>query len=289
MRGWAFTYFGRIEYLMLNLIYGGIGMGYFVFVEPGVKLYIEDLNPAGSKTLLFIHGWPLSHKQFEYQYNVLPAMGFRCIGMDWRGFGESDKPVHGYTFDRLADDVRIVIDTLQLSDVTLVGHSTGGAIAIRYVTRHKGHGVSKLVLVDAAAPTGFTKEKADQLLTETLNDRPKMMRGVTDTFFFQYISEPFAEWFNQMGFQAAGWSTAAVIVMLRDENLYADLPAITVPTYIVHGVHDKVIPFTQAQDLKQRIANSSLIPFHYSGHGPFWEEQEKFNQLLLHTQKMVTK
>ena len=92
-----------------------------------------------------------------------PAMGYRCIGIDWRGFGKSDKPISGYNFDRLADDIRAVVDGLQLDNFTLVGHSTGGAIAIRYMSRHNGYGVSKLVLVDAAAPIGFTTETANRL------------------------------------------------------------------------------------------------------------------------------
>ncbi|SHE14403.1 Arylesterase [Chlamydia abortus] len=179
-------------------------MGYFVTVEPGVKLYVEDINPGGHKTIVFLHGWPLSHELFEYQFNVLPAMGYRCIGIDWRGFGKSDKPISGYTYDRLADDIRAVIDALQLNHFTLAGHSTGGAIAIRYMARYNGFGVSRLVLIDAAAPRGFTKETANQLLTEALNDRPKMMRTVTETFFFQYITEPFSNWFIHMGLQAAG-------------------------------------------------------------------------------------
>ena len=122
-------------------------------VEPGVNLYVEDINPGGSKTIVFLHGWPLSHKQFEYQFDVLPAMGYRCIGIDWRGFGNSDKPMSGYTYNRLADDIRTVVGALQLDNFTLVGHSTGGAIAIRYMSRYNGYGVSKLVLIDAAAPT----------------------------------------------------------------------------------------------------------------------------------------
>lgn len=256
-------------------------MGYFVSVEPGVNIYVEDINPGGSKTILFIHGWPLSHKQFEYQFDVLPAMGYRCIGLDWRGFGKSDKPLSGYNYDRLADDIHIIVGELQLNNFTLAGHSTGGAIAIRYMARHHGYGVSKLVLIDAAAPIGFTTENANQLLTETLNDRPKMMRGVTETFFFQYISVPFSDWFFQLGLEAAGWSTAAVIILLRDEKLYTDLPKISVPTLIIHGIHDKVIPFAQAQELNQKIRNSWLVPFQYSGHGPFWEERDKFNQLLI--------
>ena len=255
-------------------------MGYFVTVEPGVKLYVEDINPGGSKTIVFIHGWPLSHKQFEYQFDVLPAMGYRCIGIDWRGFGNSDKPMSGYTFNRLADDIRTVVDTLQLNNFTLAGHSTGGAIAIRYMARHNGYGVSKLVLIDAAAPTGFSTETANKFLKETLNDRPKMMQEVIDSFFFQYITRPFSDWFLQMGLQAAGWSTAAVIVLLRDEKLHEDLPKIVAPTLIIHGIHDKVIPFAQAQELNQKIRNSQLVPFQYSGHGSFWEERDKFNRHL---------
>jgi non-heme chloroperoxidase len=255
-------------------------MGYFITVDQGVNLFVEDVNPGGSKTIVFLHGWPLSHKQFEYQFNVLPSMGYRCIGIDWRGFGNSDKPMSGYTFDRLADDIRAVVETLQLNNFALVGHSTGGAIAIRYMSRYNGYGVSKLVLVDAAAPTGFTAVNAGKLLNEALNDRPKMMQGITDTFFFQYISPQFSDWFFQMGLQAAGWSTASVIVLLRDENLHADLPKIEVPTLIIHGIHDKVIPFAQAQEQNRKIRNSQLVPFQYSGHGAFWEERDKFNQLL---------
>lgn len=100
-------------------------------------------------------------------------MGYRCIGIDWRGFGKSDKPMDGYNYNRLADDIRTVVGVLQLDDFTLVGHSTGGAIAIRYMSQYIGYGVSKLVLVDAAAPIGFTTETAINFHKETLNDRPK--------------------------------------------------------------------------------------------------------------------
>ncbi|SDO15068.1 non-heme chloroperoxidase [Psychrobacillus sp. OK028] len=255
-------------------------MGYFVNVEQGVNLFVEDINSSSSKTLVFLHGWPLSHEQFEYQFDVLPSMGYRCIGIDWRGFGKSDRPMHGYNFDRLADDIHAVVRALQLNNFTLVGHSTGGAIAIRYTARHNAYGISELILIDAAAPTGFTQETANRLLTETLNDRPKMMKGITDTFFFQYITTPFSNWFTGLGLQAAGWSTAAIIKTLRDEKLDADLPKITVPTLIVHGVHDNVIPYEQAHILNKEIKNSYLVPFHNSGHGLFWEERVKFNELV---------
>lgn len=76
-------------------------MGYYVMVEPNVKVYVEDLNQQGNKTV----GWPGNHNLFEYQFNELPKCGYRCIGIDQRGFGKSDKPFTGYDYDRLADDV----------------------------------------------------------------------------------------------------------------------------------------------------------------------------------------
>ncbi len=256
-------------------------MGFFIPVETNVNIYVEELNPEGEKTIVFLHGWPLSHKQFEYQFDVLPEKGYRCIGIDWRGFGQSDKPMGGYTYNRLSDDIRTVVEALKLDDFVLLGHSTGGAIAIKYMSRHHGFGVSKLILVDAAAPIGFTEETANNYLKLALNDRPKMMSNVIEGFFFQYITKPFSDWFLQMGLQAAGWSTAAIINTLRDEDLFADLPKIHVSTLIIHGVQDKVIPFSQAKILNQNIRNSQLAPFYYSGHGAFWEERIKFNQLLM--------
>nr|WP_264373549.1 alpha/beta hydrolase [Paenibacillus psychroresistens] len=256
-------------------------MGYYITVEQGVKIYVEDINPGGKKTILFIHGWPLSHRQFEYQFNVLPAMGYRCIGMDWRGFGNSDKPYTGYNYDRMAHDIRVIIGELKLENITLAGHSTGAAIAIRYMSRYQGFGVSKLVLIDAAAPTGFSPEVATTLLTQTLNDRPDMWRGVLDTFFFQYVTESLRVWFMQMGLQAAGWSTAAMIKAIRDENLYSDLAKIAVPTLIIHGIHDKAVPFAKAQEVNKLISNSKLVPLQYSGHGAFYEERDRVNELLI--------
>ncbi|MGD8191417.1 alpha/beta fold hydrolase [Brevibacillus ginsengisoli] len=264
-------------------------MGYYVRVEPNVRIYVEDINPGGNKTILFVHGWPADHNLFEYQFNQLPKRGYRCIGMDIRGFGKSDKPWEGYHYDRLADDVRGVVDALQLQNFTLGGHSVGGAISIRYMGRHNGHGVSKLALFGAAAPSvtrrpdfpyGLPKEEITQLIGQTYNDRPKMLENFGDMFFFQYITEPFREWFFQMGLQAAGWATAGVATAFRDENVFEDLGKIRVPTLILHGVHDKVCLFPLATALNKGISNSKLVPFENSGHGLFWEERDRFNREL---------
>ncbi|MZQ84814.1 alpha/beta fold hydrolase [Paenibacillus sp. 5J-6] len=256
-------------------------MEYFITVESGVRVFVQDLNPMGKKTILFIHGWPLSHKQYEYQFNILPSMNIRCIGMDWRGFGNSDKPFVGYNFDRLADDIRVIIETLKLKDITLAGHSAGGAVAIRYIARHQGYGVSKLVLIDAQSPGSVPQQDANMFISGTLTDRPKMLAGLTDLFFFKHITAPFTEWFFQIGLQGAGWSTAAVMVTLRDENVRGDLGQIHVPTLIIHGLHDKVVPFANAEETHKLISNSVLVPFHYSSHVPFLDERDYFNRLLM--------
>ncbi|MDR7071357.1 alpha/beta fold hydrolase [Fictibacillus barbaricus] len=264
-------------------------MGYYIRVEPDVKIFVEDVNPAGQKTILFIHGWPANHKLFEYQFNQLPGLGYRCIGIDIRGFGKSDKPYIGYSYDRIADDIYTIINTLKLENITLVGHSVGGAISIRYMARHNGHNVSKLALLGAAAPSftklpnfpyGHTKEETNQLIQGTLSNRPKMLQGFGDLFFFQYTSAPFSDWFFNLGLEAAGYSTAAVLISLRDENLFGDLGKIQVPTLILHGVHDLVCPYPLALAMNQGIKSSKLVPMEKSGHGLFWEEHEKVNQEL---------
>ena len=265
-------------------------MGYYVQVEPDVKIYVEDLNPEGEKTILFIHGWPGDHRLFEYQFDQLPKLGYRCVGVDTRGFGNSDKPWKGYDYDRLADDIRCVVEALNLQDFTLGGHSTGGAIAIRYMARHNGYGVSKLALFAAAAPSliqrpyfpyGLQREDVIKIIQGTYNDRPEMLRGFGDMFFFQHVTQAFSDWFFQMGLQAAGWSTAAIAATwLDEERLFSDLGEIHVPTLILHGIHDKVCLFPLAIAQNEGIRNSKLVPFEYSGHGLFYDQRDKFNQEL---------
>ncbi len=265
-------------------------MGYYVAVEPNVKVYVEDINQEGNKTIVFLHGWPGSHKLFEYQFDELPKRGYRCIGIDQRGFGKSDKPWGGYDYNRLADDVRCVVETLKLQNFTLAGHSTGGAIAIRYMSRYNGYGASKLALFAAAAPSliklpnfpyGLDKETVLNIIEGTYTDRPKMLNDFGDIFFFKHITKPFSDWFFQLGLQAAGWSTAAIANTWLNEELFYDLGTINVPTLIIHGIHDKVVPFDLGEVQRRSIKNSNLIPFQFSGHGSFYDEREKFNEELM--------
>jgi non-heme chloroperoxidase len=227
---------------------------------------------------------------FEYQFDQLPKLGYRCIGIDQRGFGNSDKPWTGYDYDTLSDDIRCVVEALGLHDFTLGGHSTGGAIAIRYMARHKGYGVSKLALFAAAAPSliqrpyfphGQPRAAIIKFIQDTYTNRPEMLREFGNMFFFQHVTQALSDWFFQMGLQAAGWSTAAVATSwLDEERLFDDLGKIHVPTLILHGIHDKVCLFPLAIAQNEGIRNSVLVPFKYSGHGLFYDEREKFNKEL---------
>jgi non-heme chloroperoxidase len=264
-------------------------MEHFIKVEPDVDIFVHEVNPEGKKTILFIHGWPLNHNAYEYQFDYLPAMGYRCIGMDTRGFGKSSKPWRGYGYDRIADDILCVVRHLHLKDFVLAGHSMGGAAAIRYMARHDGFCVSKLALFGAAAPSltiqpdfpyGVPKEAVTQMIEQTYQDRPNMLWQLKDMFFYQKLSEPFLNWFFQLGLRAAGWATADCAVTFRDETLFSDLGKINVPTLILHGIHDRVCLFPLAEAMKKGIRNSVLIPFEDSGHGLFYEQKDEFNAKL---------
>lgn len=266
-------------------------MGYYINAEPKVYIYVEDINPARGKTILFIHGWPGNHNLFEYQYNQLPKLGYRCVGMDIRGFGLSDRPWHGYDYNRLADDVRAVVDAMQLSNITLAGHSTGGAIAVRYMARHKGYGVAKLALLAAAAPSliqrpnfpyGLPRQAVLDIIQGTYANRPAMLRAFGNMIFHNYVTPDLANWVFQLGLQASGFATAAIAnAWLDEEALFADLKTIRVPTVILHGLNDKVCLYPLAVAQKKEIPTAKLVPFDSCGHFLFYDQVEAFNKELV--------
>ena len=263
---------------------------YYVEVERGVKILVNDLNPTGNKTVFLIHGWPVNHKMFEYQLDILPKYGFRCISIDLRGFGNSDSPWTGYSYDRLSDDIYIIIKSLNIPNLTLVGFSMGGPIAIRYMARHMGYKVSKLALLSAAAPC-FTKrpghpygmpvENVNALIMQTYKNRPEMILEFGKQFFASKITESFSDWFNYLGWEASGHGTIKTAESLRDEDTTSDLSKIHVLTGIFHGKLDKICPYEFALELHEGIENSRIIPFEESGHAVFYDQLELFNSEFL--------
>ncbi|MBR3772226.1 MAG: alpha/beta hydrolase [Clostridium sp.] len=265
-------------------------MKYWINVDTDVNVMVEDINPKGKDTILFLHGWPLNHNIYDYQYDVIPYEDVRCLGMDTRGFGESSRPINGYDYDRLADDVLQVIETLGLEDITLCGHSMGGAIAVRYLSRHNLAHVKKLGLFGAAVPSlvrtdtfpfGGSPETIDLLFRDTYENRPQMLKTFGSLCFYQPVPESLLNWLSFLSFQATGYATLQGLRTLRYETLFDDLPKITIPTIIMHGVHDRIAPYSLAKYMNDRIENSLLVPFEASGHMLFYEEKTKFNDFFL--------
>lgn len=262
----------------------------YIEVEKGIRVYVEDLDPGGGMPVLFIHGWPSNHRMFEYQFDRFPAYGYRCLGLDLRGFGQSDRPWDGYSYDRLADDVRAVVDALDVTRFILLGFSIGGAISIRYMARHAGHGVEKLALVSAAAPVfttrpdyphGLPPTEVNELLSLAYQDRPMMLAQFGSMFFNRYTSPEYMAWFTSLSLEASPQATIKCLVSLRDEDLRGDLAHIRVPTGIFAGVHDQVVPYTSAVALAQGIHGSGLYRFDNGGHGVYYDELDRFNASLL--------
>jgi non-heme chloroperoxidase len=256
----------------------------------GVSINIEDVGTG--RPIVFIHGWPVNHEMFEYQFTELPKHGYRCIGIDLRGFGDSDKPWNGYSYDTMADDLRAVLDNLNLQNVVLVGFSMRGAIAIHYMARHQGSGIAKLALLGAAAPCftkredfphGIDKAAVDDLIRQTYTDRPSMLKNFSEIFFAnpQKLSPEFKIWNLSLGLAASAYATIQCAIELRDADLRRDLATTHIPTLILHGVDDKVCLFDLARAMHDGIKDSHLVSIEKAGHRFYYEEKEKVNTELV--------
>jgi non-heme chloroperoxidase len=269
----------------------------FVNVDSRTSVYVEDTGKESDvgKTVLFVHGWPLSHKMFEYQFMELHKNGYRCIGIDLRGFGRSDKPWTGYDYDIFADDIKQVMTALNLQKVTLVGFSMGGAIVMHYVAKYFSELVSKVVFMGAAAPCftkregypyGLEKSACNALISQSLQDRPKMVTDFGKIFFSSENSQSneMAEWLFSINMKASPYATVQCLQELRDADLRNDMKLVNqrnLPVAIFHGVHDKICPFDFAKVMNEGIRGSKIVQFHESGHGLNIEEKEKANEELM--------
>jgi len=262
----------------------------YIEVEANVKLHITDGGEG--RPIVLIHGWPLSHEIFEYQYNDLIKNKFRVIGITLRGFGESEKPYGQYNYEVYALDIKRVLDIVGIKDAVLLGFSMGGAIAVRYVAVYNGTHVSKLVLAGAAVPL-WTKRKdfpynlnqssVDELIILNYTDRPKLLSNFAKIFSATQTSlnAGIQSWLNGIALISSSYATASCLVALRDTDLREDMAKIKMPTLILHGKKDKICSFALADQMKTGIANSELVAFEESGHSLFLEETQKFNTELI--------
>ena len=262
----------------------------FYIQSNGVKIAVYDPAPSRKKVVLFIHGWPLSYKMYEYQVNLLLDKGYRPISIDLRGFGKSDMPAEGYSYNQMSADIYNVVKALGLSNFTLVGYSMGGAIVLRYMNCFRGYGVNKLMLLAAAAPCwtqrqdfpyGLTKEAVNDLIDLAEKDRPKLCENFANMLFASKHSNAVINWFEEIALSASGYGTIQTCISLRDEDGRADLLAVHVPTAIFQGDKDQVVPNSLTEYQHKHIKNSKLYTFANSGHGIVYDELEKFNETFM--------
>ena len=263
---------------------------FFVRTGDGVKIAVYDLNPRGKQTVFLVHGWPLSHKMYEYQTELLTSLGYRVVLLDLRGFGNSDAPSCRYGYSQMADDIYTVVRALRLHHFILVGFSMGGGIVTRYMARHNGYGVKKLVLLGAATPSlvkrpdfpyGVSPESVEQWAQQTITDRAQLNENFSRMLLYSSHSNAIVNWFRSLADEASGIGTLQTAYALGTEDMREDIQKIKVPTGIFHGVKDRVVPFELALVQKECIRNSTLFPMEYSGHGVFYDELSKFNRLFL--------
>ncbi|WP_282637278.1 alpha/beta fold hydrolase [Sphingobacterium thalpophilum] len=265
------------------------GRAEYIEVEKGVKLHVTDLGEG--KPIVLIHGWPLSDEMYEYQYQYLSRKGFRVIGITLRGFGKSDKPYGRYDFNVFSDDIKVVLEKLDIKNATLGGFSLGGAVVLHYVTKYNSAHVSKLALFGAAAPSwkqreGFPDGLPDAVVEELINATKIQRQDLIASFGAGFpakegnISKNVEKWLESINLQASPYAITESITALRDLDLRPQLSKINIPVTIFQGVYDKNCPLIWAEQLQKGIKNATLIRFENSGHALFVEEMEKFNTEL---------
>ncbi|WP_420149057.1 alpha/beta fold hydrolase [Spirosoma sp.] len=261
----------------------------YIEVEKNVKLHVVDLGQG--KPVVLIHGWPLNNAMYEYQYQYLVDKGFRVIGISLRGFGKSDRPYGKYDFDTFSDDIKVVLDKLNIENAVLGGFSMGSAVTLHYVTKYNAAHISKLALFGATGPSwkqrdgypyGISDQGATDLIQQIKTNRQQLIAGFGKGFEGQEggLSPEALNWLESINLDASPYATTQAITALRDLDLRPALSKITIPVALFHGVKDKLCDFSLSEQLHKGIKGSYLIRFEKSGHGLFLEERDKFNAEL---------
>lgn len=260
-----------------------------------VRLHIEDSGGNGRPVVL-IHGWPLSAQAWEPQVSVLQAAGYRVVAYDRRGFGRSDKPESGYSYDALADDLHRVMDQCDLQDVTLVGFSMGGGEVARYIARH-GESRLRSVVFAAAVPPFLLKtldnpegplapEAAQQMKTTLTENRSSFFDQFTKDFFSAngvlQVTESQREEAITLCLQSAQHAALACMDAFGSTDFREDLKKVTVPTLVIHGGADAIVPIEGSGLRTHRaVPHSQLVRVDGAPHGLNVSHAQPFNDALL--------
>jgi non-heme chloroperoxidase len=266
----------------------------FITAKDGTPIYYKDWGRGPVVT--FSHGWPLNADAWDGQMHFLAQNGFRVVAHDRRGHGRSGQATAGNDMNGYADDLATVIETLDLRNVTLVGHSTGGGEIVRYIGRHGGKRVSRAVLIGAVPPIllqsitnpeGTPIEAFDRLRAALLEDRSQFYQDFAIPFYganragasvSQGTLDQFWLWSMQVGLKNA----YECIKAFSETDFTEDLKKIDVPTLLMHGEDDQIVPVNDsARKAEKLIRSVRAIYYPGAAHGLTTTLQERINADLL--------
>jgi non-heme chloroperoxidase len=248
--------------------------------SPAVELHYEDHGTG--QPFVLIHGWPLSHRMWEGQIHALVAAGYRVIAYDRRGFGESSRPATGYDYDTLAADLHALLTALDLQNVILAGFSMGGGEVARYLGTYGSARVAKAMFLGAVPPfllktadnpTGAPKEVFDGMMAGATADRVAFLAGFFPAFFnydpadatFPVDAITFAKW---IAYSASPVGTVECIRAFGTTDFRADLKKITIPTLVLHGSADHIVPLEGSGKLTAAmVTGATLVVIDGAPHG----------------------
>jgi non-heme chloroperoxidase len=265
-----------------------------VTTKDGARIHYKDWGTG--QPVVFSHGWPLSADAWEDQMRFLASKGYRCVAHDRRGHGRSSQPWTGHDMDTYADDLAAVVEALDLKGAIHVGHSTGGGEVARYIGRHGTKRVAKAVLVSAitplmlktaANPGGTPMEAFDQIRAGVLADRSQFFKDLSGPFYGANrpgakVSQGVRDFFWLQGMWCALNAAYDCIKVFSETDLTEDLKKFDVPTLIVHGDDDQIVPIGASAPLAAKIVKGSTFKI-YPGapHGLATTHKDRLNDDLL--------